>query len=90
MNTADLIDQVSKKFKKTKAEAKAIVNFLTERVIVEVKKGNDVKLSGFGLFYKASRKARNGRNPQNGEPVKIPATKVPRFKPGKKFKEAVK
>jgi nucleoid DNA-binding protein len=74
----------------TKATSKEVVNFILDRIVSEVKKGKTVKFSGFGIFYKAGRKARKGRNPQNGEPVYIPAVKVPRFKPGKRFKDAVK
>jgi DNA-binding protein HU-beta len=90
MNTAELIHHIAKKAKITKGLSKQVVNCITEKLIAEVKKGNSVKLNGFGVFYKADRKARKGRNPQNGEPVLIPEAKVPKFKPGKKFREAVK
>ena len=90
MNTADLIHHIAKKAKITKGLSKQVVVLITEKLIAEVRKGNSVKLNGFGVFYKAERKARKGRNPQNGEPVLIPAAKVPKFKPGKRFKEAVR
>lgn len=55
-----------------------------------LKKGEKVSLVGFGSFSVAHRKARNGINPKTRKPLKIPARKVPVFKPGKKLKEAVK
>ena len=55
-----------------------------------IKKREDVTLTGFGKFSVVKRKARKGRNPQTGEEIKIKATKVPKFTPGKALKEAVK
>jgi DNA-binding protein HU-beta len=55
-----------------------------------VKKGDDVKLVGFGTFTKAKRKARTGRNPQTGKAIKIPAAWVPKFRPGAEFKTLLK
>ena len=55
----------------------------------EVKKGRKVQLVGFGTFELSKRAARKGRNPQTGEAMKIKASKTPKFKPGKAFKDAV-
>ena len=55
-----------------------------------VARGSDVKLVGFGTFERAQRKARNARNPQTGSALKVPATKVPKFRPGKEFKDLVR
>ena len=55
-----------------------------------VKKGEDVKLVGFGTFTKAKRKARTGRNPQTGKAIKIPAAWHPKFRPGAEFKALVR
>ena len=54
-----------------------------------IKKDEDVKLVGFGTFTKSKRKARTGRNPQTGAEIKIPASNIPKFKPGKEFKELI-
>jgi DNA-binding protein HU-beta len=54
-----------------------------------LKKGKDVTLVGFGTFKVASRKARQGRNPQTGEVIQIKASKAPKFVAGKAFKDAV-
>ena len=59
-------------------------------VVKSVKKGNKVAFVGFGTFSVSKRKARTGRNPQTGEPIKIPARKVPKFSAGKTFKDALK
>jgi nucleoid DNA-binding protein len=63
---------------------------LLAAVTKALKKGDDVTLVGFGTFKVAKRKARTGRNPQTGAEIKIKATKVPKFVPGKALKEAVK
>lgn len=90
MNTTGLVKHVSKKTGLTKSKSREAVNFILLKIISEVRKGRAVKFSGFGAFYTAERKARKGRNPQNGKPVSIPAVVIPRFKPGKCFKDAVK
>ena len=56
----------------------------------ELVKGNKVSVAGFGVFKISERAARDGRNPQTGEEIEIPASKVPAFKPGKALKDAVK
>lgn len=59
-------------------------------IIEQVAAGDKISLVGFGTFESGTRAARQGRNPQTGEPMDIPETKVPKFKPGKAFKDAVK
>jgi DNA-binding protein HU-beta len=90
MNTAELVNFVAKKTKLPVSSSKEIVSCFLRKIMQEVKRGERIKLSGFGVFYRVKRKARQGRNPQSGESVKIKATEVPRFKPGKHFKDAVK
>jgi DNA-binding protein HU-beta len=63
---------------------------LMEAVMVAVSKGDSVTLTGFGTYKASKRAARNGRNPQTGQVIKIPARTVPVFRPGKEFKEMVK
>ncbi len=89
MNKAELIERVSKDTSLTKTDVENALNSITKWIKDCVKKNDEVKLIGFGTFTKTKRKARTGRNPQTGAEIKIPATNVPRFKPGKEFKELV-
>ena len=89
MNTTDLINEMAAELGITKTLSKRAMDFITSRIITEVRKGKQAKLTGFGIFYRAHRKARQGRNPQNGETVNVPSKQVARFKPGKRFKVAV-
>ena len=89
MNKKDLVDAVSKTIG-TKKEAKAAVEAVLSSITKSLKKNNDVTLIGFGTFKVKKRAARTGRNPQTGRALKIPAKKVPVFKPGKALKQAVK
>ncbi|MGA9535323.1 MAG: HU family DNA-binding protein, partial [Desulfobacterales bacterium] len=87
MNKGDLINEVSQVLT-SKKDAQAAVDELLAAVTKALKKGDDVTLVGFGTFKVAKRKARTGRNPQTGAEIKIKATKVPKFVPGKALKEA--
>jgi len=89
MNKGDLINEVAN-IVSTKKEAQETVECVLASIIKALKKGEDVTLTGFGKFSVVKRKARKGRNPQTGEEIKIKATKVPKFTPGKALKEAVK
>jgi len=90
MNKAELIESVSKACKTSKAHVERILDTTLETVKRQVKKGDDVKLVGFGTFAKAKRKARKGRNPQTGKTITIPATNYPKFKAGREFKHLVR
>ena len=90
MNKAQLVDQISKSTSLTKTEVEHVLNSTLELVKRSVKKGDDVTLVGFGTFTKSKRKARIGRNPQNGKEIKIPAMTVPKFRPGKEFKAGLR
>jgi DNA-binding protein HU-beta len=87
MNKTDLVEHVSNDTELTKADCSRILESIIENVRKAVKRGEDVKLTGFGTFTRVKRKARVGRNPQTGAEIKIPAARVPKFKPGKEFKE---
>ncbi|OGM97534.1 MAG: DNA-binding protein [Candidatus Yanofskybacteria bacterium RIFCSPHIGHO2_01_FULL_41_21] len=65
------------------------VDAFVEIVTNEMRKGNKVNITGFGIFKVADRKAREGRNPRTGETIHIKASKKPRFTPGKLLKEAI-
>jgi len=85
MNKAELIDKIAKDCGITKTQANEALDSLTAAVITTLKKGDRVTLVGFGTFSVSERAARNGRNPQTGEVIKIKARKVPKFKAGKEF-----
>ena len=89
MNKAELINLVSEKAEVSKKDADAIVSATVESIMESVAGGDKVSLVGFGSFEPRARKARNGRNPQTGKAIKIPATTVPAFSAGKGFKELV-
>lgn len=89
MNKAELIDQISKDAGVTKTQANEMLDSFTGAVSSTLKKGDTVTLVGFGTFSVAQRAARNGRNPQTGETIKIKASKIPKFKPGKEFKDKI-
>lgn len=89
MNKNQLIEELSEKTGFTKSDTQKFVNAYIDVVTKTLKKGLEVQLVGFGTFKVAKRKGRNGRNPQTGKLLKIPAKKVPAFRPGKALKEAV-
>jgi DNA-binding protein HU-beta len=90
MTKGELIANISKEAKITKAAAEKALNSFTSNVTKALKKGDKLTLTGFGTFMVAKRKARSGRNPRTGKEIKIAATKVAKFKPGNKLKETVK
>jgi DNA-binding protein HU-beta len=85
MNKAELVDKLSKDASLTKVQANEALDSFTNSIVGALKKGDRVTLVGFGTFSVSERSARNGRNPQTGEVIKIKARKVPRFKAGKDF-----
>ncbi len=89
MNKAELVDQIAKDAGITKAEATEALNSFTNTVINTLAGGDSVTLVGFGTFSVSDRAARDGRNPQTGEVIKIKATSVPKFKAGKEFSAQV-
>jgi DNA-binding protein HU-beta len=90
MNKAQLIEKVSQLTQSTKQQSEEILDATLAVIQRTVSKGDEVKLVGFGTFCRTDRKARPGRNPKTGESVQIPEARVPRFKPGKDFKDHVK
>lgn len=85
MNKAELVDKLAKDAGLTKVQANEALDSFTSNVVTALKKGDRVTLVGFGTFSVSERSARNGRNPQTGEVIKIKARKVPHFKAGKEF-----
>jgi len=90
MKKAELIDAVVTKAELTKQDSKKAVDALFETISNTLAKEEKIQLLGFGTFEVRNRAERTGRNPQTGEEMTIPASKVPAFKPGKELKEAVK
>jgi DNA-binding protein HU-beta len=89
MNKAELIDAVAEAADISKSAAARAVDAVTETIARSLKNDDPVTLVGFGTFTVRSRAARSGRNPRTGETIKIKASKVPGFKPGKALKDAV-
>jgi DNA-binding protein HU-beta len=89
MNKGELVDKIADKASVTKKDADAILSVILEVILDTVASGDKVTLVGFGTFEARDRQAREGRNPSTGEPIKIPATKVPAFSAGKSFKDRV-
>jgi DNA-binding protein HU-beta len=90
MNKAQLVESIAEQTQLTKTHIEEVLNTTLDMIKKSVKKGDDVTLVGFGTFTKTKRKARMGRNPQTGKEIKIPATTVPRFRPGKEFKDILR
>ncbi len=90
MNKGDLVGKIAKDAGLTKRQAEAAFDSLISGVASALKKNQKVTFVGFGTFSVSKRKARTGRNPQTGAPIKIAARKVPKFTPGKELKVAVK
>ena len=90
MTKAELIASIGREAKISKASAEKALNAFTNTVMKALKKGDTLALTGFGTFSVAKRKARTGRNPQTGREIKIPATRVAKFKAGNMLKDAVK
>lgn len=85
MNKAELISKIADDAEITKAQANQALDSFVEAVTKTLKGGGKVTLVGFGTFSVTKRAARNGRNPQTGEVIKIKAKKVARFKAGKEL-----
>ncbi len=90
MNKAQLIEKIAKATGMTKADTERFLDTTLDTIKKSVKKGDEVKLVGFGTFAKQKRKARTGRNPQTGKAIKIPAAWYPKFRPGSEFKSLLK
>jgi DNA-binding protein HU-beta len=90
MTKADLVEKMADDAGISKVAAAAALNSFMEGVTKALKKKDGkVTLVGFGTFMKVRRKARKGRNPQTGDPIKIKATNVVKFRPGKKLRDAI-
>ena len=89
MNKAELVSAVAEKTGMSKKDSEKAVNAAFDTITEALAAGDKVQLVGFGAFEVKERGARIGRNPKTKESIKIPASKVPVFKPGKALKDTV-
>lgn len=89
MNKAELINAAAEKTGLSKKDTEAVINASVEAITEALQNNDKVQLVGFGAFEVKARAERIGRNPRTKEPIPIPASKVPVFKPGKALKDAV-
>lgn len=89
MNKNEFIDRVAEMAGINKAEATRVVDAVFDAITDALRKGDEVRLVGFGTFSAARRKEREGRNPRTGETIKIPASTQPKFSSGKALKDAL-
>ena len=87
MTKAELVEEVARAAELNKRDAEVIVETVFGSIVGALHKGEKVELRGFGSFRTRERGPRRGRNPKTGEPVDVPAKRVPYFKPGKELKE---
>ncbi|MHB1680932.1 MAG: HU family DNA-binding protein [bacterium] len=89
MTKKELVDAMAKESNLSKIDSEKALNSFVNAVTGALKKGEEVKMVGFGNFSVMNRAARNGRNPQTGKTIQIKASKAPKFKAGKTLKDAV-
>ena len=89
MNKSELVEVMAQKTCMTKKDCEAALNAFAAAITDALKSGDKVQLVGFGVFEVKQRAARTARNPKTNEPMEIPASKLPMFKPGKALKEAI-
>ncbi len=90
MNKKELVAAMAEKAGITKVKAEEAINAIVDVISEELTKGGDVTVYGLGKFAVKDRAARNGRNPQTGEAMTIPASKAPSFKASKVLKDTIK
>ena len=89
MNKNDLVSKVAATSGLTKTDAEKAIEATFEAITSSLTEGNDVRLIGFGTFTVSKRAATDGRNPRTGEKIRIAATTLPKFRPGKLLKDSV-
>lgn len=89
MTKSELIDALAKSTGFTKVDCNKFFESFVDTVTNTLKNGDEIRLIGFGTFKVTNRAAREARNPRTGDKIKIPATKAPKFTPGKDLKVAV-
>ena len=90
VNKSGLVDKVHQALQGTKVEAEKAVDTVVNSIIETLKSGDEVSIAGLGIFSTKMRAARQARNPRTGEPIQVPAMRVPKFRAAKALKEAVR
>lgn len=90
MNKQDIANAVHQKLGGTKVAAEEVVDLVVDSIVTTLKKGGEVSIAGLGIFSTKTRAARQARNPRTGEAISVPAMRVPKFRPAKGLKDAVK
>ncbi len=90
MNKSDIVEIVAKEGNLSIRTSEGAVNALMSNIISALSRGENVTIAGFGTFSVSKRKARRGRNPKTGEVIDIPSRKMPKFKAGGAFREALR
>jgi len=90
MNKADIANAVHTKLGGTKVQAEEVVDIVIDSIVHTLKKGGEVSVAGLGIFSTKVRAARQARNPRTGEAISVPSMRVPKFRPAKALKDAVK
>lgn len=87
MNKQDLVSSIADQCGMSKADVGKVVDATLDTITKALKKSDDLRLVGFGTFTVSKRRATEGRNPRTGQPIKIPAKKQAKFRPGKKLND---
>ncbi len=90
MNKQAIIEEVHKVLEGTKVQAEKVVDTIFDSITKSLKEGEEVSVAGFGIFSAKMRAARTARNPRTGEPIDVPAMRVPKFRASKSLKDTVK
>lgn len=90
MNKASIVEAVNAKLGGTKVQAEEAVDTVINLIIDSLKEGQEVSIAGLGIFSAKERAARTARNPRTGEPIQVPAMRVPKFRAAKALKDAVR
>ncbi len=89
MTKAEFVEKLASEVSMSRKEAETAVEAMINVIQSQLRSGNEVNFTGFGKFHVAERGARQGKHPRTGEPINIPASRVPRFSAGSKLKQAV-
>lgn len=90
MNKQGIVEAVHGKLGGTKVQAEEAVDTIIESIVGTLKRGDEVSIAGLGIFSTKTRASRQARNPRTGETISVPAMRVPKFRPAKALKDAVK
>jgi DNA-binding protein HU-beta len=90
VNKASLVDKVHEVIGGTKVQAEQVVDTMIDSIVATLKSGGEVSIAGLGIFSAKMRASRTARNPRTGQPISVPAMRVPKFRAAKALKEAVR